>query len=91
MRLHRLLTLLLLTATLSAMAQNEFQIKSFEHRPDRVITDGKQMIVIDFKFGKPKPEYHEQVRQYMALLQEMGHQNVTGYLWYVYTNQIETV
>jgi len=62
-----------------------------EHRPDRVITDGKQMIVIDFKFGKPKPEYHEQVRQYMALLQDMGYQNVTGYLWYVYTHQIEKV
>ena len=47
MRLHRLLTLLLLTATLSAMAQNEFQIKSFEPRPDRVIPKADQRKDLD--------------------------------------------
>lgn len=62
-----------------------------ERRPDRVMTDGKEMIVLDFKFGKPKPEYHEQVREYMDLLQQMGYQNVHGYLWYVYNNKIEEV
>lgn len=47
MRRHRLLTLLLLTATLSAMAQNEFQIKSFEHRPDRVIPSADRRYDLD--------------------------------------------
>lgn len=62
-----------------------------ERRPDRVMTDGKEMIVVDFKFGKPKTEYHEQVREYMDLLHKMGHENIKGYLWYVYNNKIEEV
>ena len=62
-----------------------------EHRPDRVMTDGSEWIVVDFKFGHPNPEYHAQVRRYMDLLQSMGHQNIKGYLWYVYSNKIEEV
>ena len=62
-----------------------------ERRPDRVMTDGKEWIVVDFKFGSPKPEYHEQVREYMQLLASMGHENIRGYLWYVYSNNIEEV
>ena len=62
-----------------------------EHRPDRVITDGDEWIVVDFKFGHPDPEYHTQVRRYMDLLSSMGHQDIKGYLWYVYSNKIEEV
>ena len=62
-----------------------------EHRPDRVMTDGNEWIVVDFKFGHPNPEYHAQVRRYMDLLSSMGHQNIKGYLWYVYSNKIEEV
>jgi len=59
-----------------------------ERRPDRVITDGNEMKVIDFKFGHPRIEYKDQVRQYMNLLESMGYANVSGYLWFVYTNEI---
>ena len=62
-----------------------------ERRPDRVMTDGRETHVVDFKFGRPKPEYQEQVREYMQLLQQMGHPNVKGWLWYVYSNKIEEV
>ncbi len=62
-----------------------------ERRPDRVMTDGHETIVIDFKFGKQREEYHEQVREYMNLLSEMGHQNVKGFLWFVYSNKIVEV
>ena len=62
-----------------------------ERRPDRVMYDGKRMVVVDFKFGNPRPEYQEQVREYMQLLWKMGHQQVEGYLWYVYSNKIEPV
>ena len=83
---------------------NECSILSVEdgqvcqHRPDRVMTDGHEWIVVDFKFGSPKPEYHDQVRQYMNLIQEMtltSHlsplTSIKGYLWYVYSNKIEEV
>ena len=62
-----------------------------ERRPDRVMGDGQRMVVVDFKFGHPRPEYHEQVREYMELLRQMGHSQVEGYLWYVYSNKIEEV
>ena len=62
-----------------------------ERRPDRVMTDGRETQVVDFKFGRPKPEYQEQVRQYMQLLRQMGMPCVRGWLWYVYSNQIEEV
>lgn len=61
------------------------------HRPDRVMTDGRQMIIVDFKFGNPKREYHQQVREYMALVSQMGYKEVKGYLWFVYSNEIVEV
>ena len=60
----------------------------YEHRPDRVMTDGKERIVVDFKFGKPREEYHEQVQRYMSLLMRMGYEKVSGYIWYVVRNEI---
>ena len=62
-----------------------------ERRPDRVMSDGQRLVVVDFKFGHPRPEYQEQVREYMTLLQQMGHHQVEGSIWYVYSNQIESV
>ncbi len=60
-------------------------------RPDRVMKSGEEMIVVDFKFAKKRDEYHEQVREYISLLQSMGYKNVKGYLWYVFNNDIEEV
>ncbi len=62
-----------------------------ERRPDRVMTDGSETHVVDFKFGKPHPEYIAQIQEYMQLLSEMGMPQVHGWLWYVYTNKIEEV
>ena len=67
------------------------QNKVVERRPDRVMTDGKETHVVDFKFGSPKPEYLAQVREYMQLLEQMKMPNVHGWLWYVYSNKIEEV
>lgn len=60
-------------------------------RPDRVLLGKDEVIVIDFKFGKPKNEYHDQVRQYMSQISNMGYEKVKGYLWYVYPNKVEEV
>ena len=54
-----------------------------EQRPDRVIYDGKRMIVIDFKAGREREEHKEQVRSYVTLLNDMGYKDVEGYLWYI--------
>ncbi len=60
-------------------------------RPDRVMMKNNEVIVVDFKFGKKRPEYVEQVQEYIRLLAEMGYQHITGYLWYVFANQLEEV
>ena len=65
--------------------------KDGEQRPDRVMTDGKETVVVDFKFGKPSKDHHEQVKGYMKLLENMGMPGVKGYLWYVTLNKIEEV
>ena len=60
-------------------------------RPDRVMTDGRETIVVDFKFGNERDEYHDQVREYISLLKEMGMPGVKGCLWFVYSNKIVEV
>ena len=63
-------------------------------RPDRVMTapDG-QVVVVDFKFGRPNQKYNKQVRNYIDLLVRMGYKRplIEGYLWYVDESRIESV
>lgn len=70
---------------------NDEQRKMQTRRPDRVMMKGKEVIVVDFKFGKKKPEYSTQVREYMSLLSEMGYTDIKGYIWYVYSGELENV
>lgn len=60
-------------------------------RPDRVMIKDGEVIVVDFKFGKPYPEYEAQVREYMDLLKDMGYDHVRGYIWYVFYNELEEI
>ncbi len=53
-------------------------------RPDRVMTDGHRVIVVDFKFGKPMKNHLVQVNRYMKLLSDMGYEQVSGFIWYVF-------
>ncbi|KAA6334581.1 ATP-dependent helicase/nuclease subunit A [termite gut metagenome] len=52
-------------------------------RPDRVMIKGDEVVILDFKFGEQREEHSRQVREYMTLLTQMGHRNISGYLWYV--------
>lgn len=56
-------------------------------RPDRVVYDGRQLIVIDFKTGSPRQAHQRQVAAYMATLRHMGYPQIKGYLWYLHTGQ----
>lgn len=62
-----------------------------EQRPDRVMTDGKRTIVVDYKFGQPSQSHHAQVHSYMQLMQDMGMPGVEGYIWYIKENKIVKV
>lgn len=60
-------------------------------RPDRVIYNEHETIVIDYKTGQKNDDYKWQVRKYINLLKKMGMHNVHGYLWYLKNNEIENV
>lgn len=62
-----------------------------EYRPDRVVTNGAETIVIDFKFGSPHRGYVDQVRWYMQLLRDMGLPEVKGYLWFVTKGEVVAI
>lgn len=70
---------------------NDGQGKMQTRRPDRVMMKDDEVVVVDFKFGKKKPEYSTQVREYMSLLSEMGYADIKGYIWYVYSGELENV
>ncbi|MCK5704198.1 MAG: hypothetical protein KAI29_23760, partial [Cyclobacteriaceae bacterium] len=57
-------------------------------RPDRVMLQGKNAIIIDFKTGATKPTDKKQVLEYKELLEEMGYLNVEVYLLYIGLNKI---
>lgn len=60
-------------------------------RPDRVIFSEGLVRVLDIKTGRPDPAHHEQVRDYMERLAQLGHQRVEGALLYVGHGTLETV
>ncbi len=60
-------------------------------RPDRVITDDVETIVIDFKFGASSPKHKGQVAEYVNLLVKMGMPQVKGFVWYVAHDNIVSV
>jgi ATP-dependent exoDNAse (exonuclease V) beta subunit len=53
------------------------------YRPDRVLIEGKNAIVIDYKFGeKEEKKYVKQVENYKQLIEQMGY-NTVGYICYI--------
>lgn len=61
-------------------------------RPDRVMTREGEAVVVDYKFGFNRPASHRrQIERYCSLLQQMGYERVSGYLWYITLGDIEQV
>jgi ATP-dependent exoDNAse (exonuclease V) beta subunit len=53
------------------------------YRPDRIIIDGTNAVVIDYKTGKQDPVHARQVDRYAELLAEMKYTNIRKYLLYL--------
>ena len=79
----------------SLQVMNETEIlygNGKSYRPDRIMFDGDQALVVDYKFGETEnPRDRQQVKKYISLIQEAGYQHVTGYLWYIELNRIVQV
>lgn len=54
-----------------------------QHRPDRIVFLPNQVMVIDYKTGKPHPQYEQQLETYCSLLRAMGYANVEHRILYV--------
>ena len=86
--LHRILTDKQLKPYFSPEVQalNEVTItdsQGHDHRPDRVVINGNEVMVIDYKTGQQHDEYQQQIDSYVALLKEMGYEKVKGQLVYL--------
>jgi ATP-dependent exoDNAse (exonuclease V) beta subunit len=60
-------------------------------RPDRVIINNDELIVIDYKTGKERDEDSKQVKYYSGLLAGAGYKKVDAYLLYLNSKAIVKV
>lgn len=76
----------------SLLNEREIVVSPSERiRPDRVVVDGAQARVIDFKTGIPRTKDEKQIRNYTHALKEIGFTNCTAWLIYTDTLQIKQV
>lgn len=61
-------------------------------RPDRIVMNGNDIMVVDYKFGEEHKGHKRQVSNYMTLLKKMYPQaRVSGFVWYVRNKRVENV
>ena len=61
------------------------------YRPDRVIKNGDDVIIVDYKFGEHHRSYDRQLKRYADLWMRMGYNVQSASLWYVNTGEIVAV
>ncbi len=62
-----------------------------QYRPDRVVIQGNEATIVDYKFGdKESKTYLQQVKQYMNLIAEMGY-STSGFVCYVSLKKVVQV
>jgi hypothetical protein len=53
------------------------------YRPDRIVFNHSETVIMDYKTGKPDKIHWDQIRSYAHILEEMGYHNVIKYLLYI--------
>ncbi|MBX2841328.1 MAG: UvrD-helicase domain-containing protein [Flammeovirgaceae bacterium] len=52
-------------------------------RPDRIVRDGKELVIIDYKTGGEDPKkYGKQIRKYARVFKDMGYQDIKMFIVY---------
>ncbi|WP_192349336.1 exodeoxyribonuclease V subunit beta [Algoriphagus sp. Y33] len=62
-----------------------------QKRPDRIILNESEALIVDFKTGEAQIRYASQVREYMELVSRLSQKPTKGYLCYLETGLIEEV
>lgn len=65
------------------------QGEALTYRPDRLVQDGQQWVILDYKTGQEDPGHHAQLKGYAFLLQKAGYNDVRKFL--VYTETLRVV
>lgn len=60
-------------------------------RPDRVMINDHEVIIVDYKTAKDHEGYESQVSEYRDLLHKMTGLPATAYLWYLETGKCHSV
>jgi ATP-dependent exoDNAse (exonuclease V) beta subunit len=77
--------------TFQVLNERDLLTKNQLLRPDRIMFSGNNAIVVDYKTGEKNKKYHRQVEQYAQTLKDTGFDKVTGFLWYLGLNEVDTV
>jgi ATP-dependent helicase/nuclease subunit A len=89
---HADLQALLNKATESITEKNIIDANGKMHRPDRVLINADEVIILDYKFTLTEASEHiDQVLNYKALFTQMGYSKVNGYLFYAITRQLKSI
>lgn len=60
-------------------------------RPDRVVLNDKNAVIIDYKTGEERKKHKEQIDQYAGLLTQMGYLVTEKFLVYIETGKVQKV
>jgi len=62
------------------------------YRPDKLVLNGKQVSIIDYKFTAEESQNHvAQITNYKNLIEAMGYENVKPYLFYATLRKLKAV
>lgn len=75
----------------SSYSEYSFCDKNKIIKPDKFFLNKKEAIVIDFKTGKPMPEYADQVKDYCRAVSTIFGKPTSGYIYYTKTHQFVAV
>ncbi|MGY4383239.1 ATP-dependent helicase/nuclease subunit A [Pedobacter sp. UYP24] len=76
----------------SITEQSIIDVHGKTHRPDRLLINGDEILILDYKFTIEESDKHiDQVRNYKNLLLAMGHVHVKTYLFYAVSGKLKLV
>jgi ATP-dependent exoDNAse (exonuclease V) beta subunit len=98
--IHTLITELLGNEVVANWFSNAWEVRTEvpillpgegDNRIDRLLTNDKKAVVVDFKTGEPARTDQQQVVSYMDTLRKMNFVDVEGYLLYIKTGEVVSV
>jgi ATP-dependent exoDNAse (exonuclease V) beta subunit len=62
------------------------------YRPDRIMVRNNEAVIVDYKTGNVVSNAHRnQVKRYAGLLDKMGYEKVSGFVWYLKSGKLLNV